>query len=323
MYGGRGLNGTANVFFDEIWVLSIPSFTWTKIYQGTSPRYGHTCHRVGTRTMLTVGGAENIKYNQTPCDWETKGVGVFDMTDLEWGSVYDANAPNYTLPNLVASTIGSVGGGAASMTQPKGGFDQEGLAAIFKIPWMANGSDTSGHDANKPPVGTNSTLPPSSQPASKNITGSIVGAVVGGLALVGLLSTLLWYYRPQVKRILIGSDIFPFLELGEGREKADTEMPANNISWELSGAEKPVEMLSPAETTRGRVEMEAKWRNEKPLELPSPCKTTERKPVDKDKPLPIPNLEPISPSGKSEIEKTLCERNGSVGGRPTDEKSWI
>ena len=82
LYGGRG----ADAFFDDIWVLSIPSFTWTKIYQGESPRFGHSCHRVGNRTMITVGGATNDDWDDPPCDWETKGVGVFDLSDLIWGS---------------------------------------------------------------------------------------------------------------------------------------------------------------------------------------------------------------------------------------------
>ena len=81
MYGGRGPNST---FLDDIWVLSLPSFTWIKIYEGTAPRYAHTCHKVGSRTMITVGGAANTKYATGPCDWETAGVGVLDISDVTW-----------------------------------------------------------------------------------------------------------------------------------------------------------------------------------------------------------------------------------------------
>lgn len=103
MYGGRG---NEHVFYDDIWVLSLPSFTWTKVYQGTSPRYGHTCHSVGNRTMITVGGAANSNYDSTPCDWETKGVGVLDMSDLTWGSVFSATDGDYGVPFHVAAVIG-------------------------------------------------------------------------------------------------------------------------------------------------------------------------------------------------------------------------
>ena len=243
MYGGRGMNGTTDVFYDEVWVLSLPSFTWTNVYQGSSPRYGHSCHRVGTRTMLTVGGAANSKLNQTPCDWETKGVGVFDMSAVAWGSVYDANAPDYTVPKLVASKIGSGAGGggaAASMTQPTEGFDQEGLAQIFKVPYKPKRGNS-----------TNSTSPPpSSQPqtSNSNLIGPVVGGLIGGLVLTGLLAALLWYYRHQIKHLLIGPALLPFFsELGDGRREGKAGAGAEIGSatdddytsrWELSGAEK-------------------------------------------------------------------------------------
>ena len=38
LYSGRGANGTA---FDDVYVLSLPSFTWIKLHQGNQPRYGH------------------------------------------------------------------------------------------------------------------------------------------------------------------------------------------------------------------------------------------------------------------------------------------
>ena len=101
--GGRGNN---NYFLDDIWVLSLPSFTWTQIYQGSSPRYSYTCHVAGSRTMITVGGAANTNYSAAPCDWEYKGVGVLDMSDVTWGSVYNASAGDYAVPSLVVETIG-------------------------------------------------------------------------------------------------------------------------------------------------------------------------------------------------------------------------
>ncbi|KAK4983980.1 hypothetical protein LTR50_006890 [Elasticomyces elasticus] len=53
VHGGRGPN---NKFYDDIYVLSLPSFIWTSVYSGTGSRFGHTCHLVGQRQMLTVGG---------------------------------------------------------------------------------------------------------------------------------------------------------------------------------------------------------------------------------------------------------------------------
>ncbi|MCJ1449290.1 MAG: hypothetical protein MMC23_009810 [Stictis urceolatum] len=50
MYGGRA--GDA-ALVDDVWTLSIPAFRWTKFFSGSSPRFGHTCHVVGKRQMLS------------------------------------------------------------------------------------------------------------------------------------------------------------------------------------------------------------------------------------------------------------------------------
>lgn len=56
--------------------------------------------------MISVGGAANTDYNSRPCDWETRGVGVFDMSNLTWGSVYDASAGEYQVPTRILTAIG-------------------------------------------------------------------------------------------------------------------------------------------------------------------------------------------------------------------------
>lgn len=103
MYGGRAANET---FFDDMYVLSLPSFTWTKLYEGTSPRFGHTCHQVGVRTLLTVGGIVNNNLTGQACDWEYRGVGVMDISTLTWGSVFNPNPDPYEVPRLVFDDIG-------------------------------------------------------------------------------------------------------------------------------------------------------------------------------------------------------------------------
>jgi hypothetical protein len=106
VYGGRG---PGNQYYDDIYTLSLPSFTWTLMYgPGVSPRYGHTCHLVGTRTMLTVGGLTpaGIKGNTKACDWEYRSVAVLDTATMGWGSVFDPNLPPYVVPDVLAKTIG-------------------------------------------------------------------------------------------------------------------------------------------------------------------------------------------------------------------------
>ncbi|KAL9125788.1 MAG: hypothetical protein Q9217_005056 [Psora testacea] len=239
MYGGRGANGTENVFYDDIWVLSIPSFIWTKINQGSSPRYGHTCHRVGTRTMITVGGASNMRYDEQPCDWETKGVGVLDMSDVTWGSIFHAGAPPYAVPTRVAAAIGGSGSGGATVRQPVGGFTQEGLARMFNVSWTP--------PPPPPPA------PHSSASGKRPTTAAIIGGIIGGAVSLGLSISLTFFYRRRIHIFFTGEDLpvpemdgMSFQEM-DGKAKLEAEMMARNVCWELPAYEKPVELGSPSE----------------------------------------------------------------------------
>ncbi len=99
MYGGRG---SFNEYFDQVYVLSIPSFTWTKVSEGSIPRYGHTCHVAGNRQMLSVGGTSSSRN----CDHVYSGVAVFDMSTMLWVNSYNASATPYVVPDPVVSKIG-------------------------------------------------------------------------------------------------------------------------------------------------------------------------------------------------------------------------
>jgi hypothetical protein len=101
MYGGR--DGVTN-YYDETWVLSLPSFQWQMVHSGNSPRYSHTCHVVG-RQMITVGGSDTSK-TRSGCDWETKGIGVLDMSAVTWGSQFNVNADPYSVPTAIVQIIG-------------------------------------------------------------------------------------------------------------------------------------------------------------------------------------------------------------------------
>lgn len=115
MYGGY--DPIQSIMYDDVYVLSLPSFTWTKVYSGDNPKFGHTCHVAGKRQMLSVGGALNASMyavettgklpdlSTTKCDrWG--GVGLFDLTNLTWGSFFNQHAPEYQVPNKVVDVIG-------------------------------------------------------------------------------------------------------------------------------------------------------------------------------------------------------------------------
>lgn len=72
IYAGR--NQANNVYYDDVYVLSLPSFTWTKVYgPGDKRCYGHTCHAVGNGQMLTIGG---------DLPWGAGGESFFRVADM-------------------------------------------------------------------------------------------------------------------------------------------------------------------------------------------------------------------------------------------------
>lgn len=69
-------------------------------------RYGHTYYRAGTRTMLTIGGTPTMDLPTGPCDWQTQGIHVFDLSNTTWSSKYTMTTEGYGVPQEVIARIG-------------------------------------------------------------------------------------------------------------------------------------------------------------------------------------------------------------------------
>jgi len=90
--------------YDKVYVLSLPSFEWTELDSRTEPRAAMGCALVGRRQMLTVGGTD-LSRRQADL-WETadrfpQGLGIFDLTDLQWKTSFDASTRAYESPESV------------------------------------------------------------------------------------------------------------------------------------------------------------------------------------------------------------------------------
>lgn len=181
LYGGR--DPVLGVLYDDIYILSLPSFTWQLMYTGKSARFGHTCHLVGNRQMITVGGSLSSNVT-TGCDWEEKGVAIIDLSTKQWGSVFNANAAPYTVTQDTVNAIGGTPQGGATMLAPVGGFSDPKLQTIFFPPKKA-----------ATPSGTTggSTASSSSLPEKKASGGAIAGGVIAGLAGLGLIVGLVFF----------------------------------------------------------------------------------------------------------------------------------
>ncbi|KAI9791798.1 MAG: hypothetical protein M1833_001322 [Piccolia ochrophora] len=162
VFGGfGGVNGQEATKFDETFVLTIPGFNWFRApYPPTAPRYGHTCHSLGNRQVMTIGGVAahvDPRKKWVEPDNVKQGFGIFDMSAMLWNTGYDPQAADYFQSPPVKSFYTS-----------KGRFPtwtQKELGVLM--------GDTSISTA--APVNT----------AAR--AGTIAGALIGGLILISLL----------------------------------------------------------------------------------------------------------------------------------------
>ncbi|RVD88742.1 uncharacterized protein DFL_002916 [Arthrobotrys flagrans] len=195
VYGGAN----NSVTFGDVWALSIPSFTWTKLSDdidsnvAAAPRYSPSCNLMKKHTMVVFGGNRVIggsTYNFPQCDNNGRLAFFFDLNLLEWSSVVSGAEPEeYRVPQMIYDTIGGGANGGATLTQPPGGFNQAGMSTVF----AAFSTATSTAPAS---TTTSSTETTSSAPSSSSALpgGAIGGIVAGAIVIIALVAVGIWFY---------------------------------------------------------------------------------------------------------------------------------
>jgi hypothetical protein len=160
IYGGYdGLKAGA-IPSDDVWILSIPSFTWIKAYTGsrTHGRSGHYCVTPYPDQMLVIGG---VYQNQANCV-EGGIIQVFNLNTLEFQNTYDPETwSDYEVPTIVSKAIGGDGSGGSTNTAS---WSDSALGGIFGqkysrqmthyYPYESNNSSSSNGTASDPPSGS-------------------------------------------------------------------------------------------------------------------------------------------------------------------------
>jgi hypothetical protein len=220
-----------NKWYDEVYVLSIPSFTWVKMYYAESPRYGHTCHVVG-RQMITTGG-RNIRRNVTNyCDWELHGIAVLDMPTMTWGSIFNATLGQYEVSADVVKKIGGTPQGGNSKQIPDLGWSSRELGTLMNTTRIYSNLD-----------GTIEVLRSRSSPgmSSKKRTAIIAGVTVPAVILLAALIWLIIHLRNRrahSKRAELATTDHGNPSVVEIAEKTKYELTTNEKPiYEMSGEE--------------------------------------------------------------------------------------
>ena len=225
MFGGQNLVPyKEQIQYNDMWILTIPSFTWIKVDQSNQsvpyPRAGHTCN-IWDGQMIVVGGYVGANISCDP------GFYVFDASQLKWQDSFIAlggadqldqqasQAQNssglsgsygYQVPEVVQSIIGGDASGGATITAPSASATVGPLATgkpiiytITESPTPIVTTFTSGG------VIVTETAVPKSVPASQqkssgpNIGAIVAGVVAGVFFLLALyLGFCVWVYRRQL-----------------------------------------------------------------------------------------------------------------------------
>lgn len=173
-YDGTAGQSTPKAPSDDVWVLSVPSFTWTKVHNGNSTlgRYGHICTAPYPDQMFVIGGMAD----QENCLAGTV-IQVFNLNKLQWQTVYDPSVwAEYTIPSVVASAIKS---------NPTATWSQPQISTLFNTPYT--GSITTYYPYASIP------------PHHSNIAAIAGGAAAGGVCLIVLVLAIFWYRRKHKK----------------------------------------------------------------------------------------------------------------------------
>lgn len=223
MFGGQNLipYGSQEQY-DDIWVLSIPSFSWIKVDtngQSVPPaRAGHTCN-IWDGQMVVVGGYVG---QDLTCD--SPGVYVFDLSSLEWKATFTSlegsNVQNqqlsqqkestdedifpgligsygYQVPEAIRAVIGGDGNGGATVTAPiqsaTEGPIATGKPAVYTV-------TRDGATVTETAVPGSSGSAGSSGDGGPNVAAIAAGVVAGVLAIAaGYFAFCAWVYRRQLK----------------------------------------------------------------------------------------------------------------------------
>ncbi|KAJ9139468.1 Kelch repeat protein [Pleurostoma richardsiae] len=190
MYGG--LQGQSNATSDEVFVLSLPGFVYSKATGPSTARADHACVVVGSgkRQMLSVGGTDaSLGYAASllEADPWSQGLGVFDMTAMQWTSSYDANASAYDTPDVVKQFYTS--GGLDKVV-----WSSDSVKEIFTSATPDFGSSVGGSGSSASSPGTSNNKPAIS-------LATIIGlACAGGVVVLGTAAGSLFYLLRRRRR---------------------------------------------------------------------------------------------------------------------------
>ena len=187
----------------NVYVLSIPSFTWIRVTLDSDQRSRHQCHLMGSHHMLVVGGSKPRDRSFQPfglagCDVESKfsqGLGIFSLNTHTWTTDYDPGpgADPYQVHVSISNVIGGDATGGATKRTPDAGFSSNNFRSLM---------DSAQPNLNVSTTNTTKPQAPGLQKSDSSvllskgeIAGIAIGVATSAVIIVGAVSYILYRRR--------------------------------------------------------------------------------------------------------------------------------
>lgn len=227
--GGSGSSFSPNdplddqVFFGDLYVLSLPSFRWLKfdeIPNAPNARTRHSCHVVNERHLFIVGGGRNDSGNanlKDQCVWDE--LSVLDMTGIEWQLEYVPNKDPYLVSDIVRKDSLVQG---QPRTEPEAGWSP-GVKVWFESQYKLN--------------------------TQKSQLPLIIGVVAGSLVATGVFLIARLYYRHRRHNREIVTEVTGYKSDHIGIVSGTQALPRKSSSDSLEGGTSRLRLELPSEGT--------------------------------------------------------------------------
>lgn len=204
LYGGASMPPNTSGF-DDVYILTIPTFTWIKLYPtdgnitGQYPHHSLTCNVISGAQMLIIGGTFPLSDDcDVPAQWGTHNLDMGQQNaDKATWQLFVPNLNSYAVPDPIINVVGGNSKGGAAKTAPASGFD----APDLKVLMTRKATIAATRTPTRAIPGPSSSSSGTPSPGTALSTGAIVGIAVGGAAvLIAALACCVWCLRRHRRR---------------------------------------------------------------------------------------------------------------------------
>ncbi|EUC31638.1 hypothetical protein COCCADRAFT_6516 [Bipolaris zeicola 26-R-13] len=205
LFGGASVGD--GVGYGDVWILSLPSFTWIKFWPRkedgggqTYPHHSLTCDVIENSQMIIMGGS--FPNGTAECDVSPNygqhglDLGKANAKGAKW-ALFNPNVTQYKVPLEIAQTIGGGATGGATMLAPTSGWEERDLQVQFQRAYTPTTRTPTRDLPTSTATSTSNSSPAKPGGSSKKtiIAGAVGGAVGGLLLLVAMVCICLCIRR--------------------------------------------------------------------------------------------------------------------------------